>query len=123
MLNIVLFTLPAYLFLTGLMGTVTGTMQTGAAIPLFTCPLYCTGIQYIVRQQLNADGRITDKMWWSQPFGSILLVSVALLSLFKGLTGIGWTWKGRPLRMPEVAAREQEKKADAAPAEESKKDQ
>ena len=74
--------------------------------------LYATYKQHKIRKQLEADGRISSSLWWSHPVGAIALVTIAFYSMFKGLTGIGWTWKGRSLRMPEEQDDEQENTND-----------
>ena len=79
-----------------------------------------TAIQYTVRRDLEAAGRISADYWYMQPVGGMLVCYLANMSLFKGITGIGWTWKGRPLTMPgEGVAKAEEEKA-AATAEEKK---
>eukprot|EP01065_Artemidia_motanka_P032448 TRINITY_DN39458_c0_g1_i1.p1 TRINITY_DN39458_c0_g1~~TRINITY_DN39458_c0_g1_i1.p1 ORF type:complete len:477 (+),score=135.87 TRINITY_DN39458_c0_g1_i1:67-1497(+) len=62
----------------------------------------CIAAQWNIRREMEKDGRIASDLWWSQPIGGCVLVGIALVSLFKGVTGIAWTWKGRPLA-PEKA--------------------
>eukprot|EP00756_Hemistasia_phaeocysticola_P054225 Hpha_TRINITY_DN30156_c0_g1::TRINITY_DN30156_c0_g1_i1::g.110679::m.110679 len=91
---------------------------TGAEIAL-PCVLLgsstaCAGMQWNIRRQMAADGRIQSDMWWSQPIGGMMLVGIALMSLFKGATGIGWTWKGRPLAPGAALERADEERQEAA---------
>jgi len=78
--------------------------------------LGCTAIQYSVRHDMDKAGRIPNRLSLLQPVGGVLVCYLASLSLFKGLTGINWTWKGRPLTMPGEEAstdkKEEEKKKD-----------
>jgi len=111
LLNITCFVLPVVCVSSALFGM----LATGAtfwhAVTLAAIAVIIS-LQYGVRAQLAKDKRVTSQMWWAQPLGAFVLVSVAMLSLFKGVTGIGWTWKGRPLRMPERPAQEEESKKE-----------
>jgi glycosyltransferase involved in cell wall biosynthesis len=74
--------------------------QLGMSAAMVGSGLGCTAIQYSVRRDMEASGRIPSDYWYLEPVGGMVVCYLAKLSLFKGITGYGWTWKGRPLTMP-----------------------
>jgi len=64
------------------------------------------GLQYDVRRVVGADSKLPPRYWWLTGVGGVLVMAIALASIFKTETGIGWTWRGRSLKpMPPLEAK------------------
>lgn len=43
----------------------------------------------------------SSRYWWLTGLGGLLVAAIALGSVIKTETGWGWTWRGRPLQLPQ----------------------
>ncbi len=55
------------------------------------------GIQYYFRSWSSKEFKLPRKYWWLMWMGGIFIGCIGPNSIFKTLTGRGWTWKGRSL--------------------------
>ncbi|EKQ68521.1 glycosyl transferase [Leptolyngbyaceae cyanobacterium JSC-12] len=56
--------------------------------------------QYPLRLAIQALSTIPPRYWWLTGLGGIFVTAIMLASIIKTQTGWGWTWRGRPLQLP-----------------------
>ncbi len=54
-------------------------------------------IQYILRRWTKERFLFPTKYWWLMGIGGLIILFLGPTSLFRTITGRGWTWKGRSL--------------------------
>ena len=42
--------------------------------------------------------KLPRKFWWLMGIGGLIITALGPISIWKTMTGIGWTWKGRYLK-------------------------
>ena len=56
-------------------------------------------LQILLRFWIKDRFGVPVKFWWLMGVGGLLVGAIAPVSVWRSLTGRGWTWKGRPLAM------------------------
>jgi len=54
-------------------------------------------LQIVLRVWIQDRFGVPVKFWWLMGAGGLLVGAIAPVSVWRSLTGRGWTWKGRPL--------------------------
>ena len=54
-------------------------------------------LQILLRFWIKDRFGVPVKFWWLMGVGGLLVGAIAPVSVWRSLTGRGWTWKGRPL--------------------------
>ena len=54
--------------------------------------------QFLLRLYISKTFRIPTTLWWLMGAGGLLVGAIGPVSVWRTLTGRGWTWKGRQLR-------------------------
>jgi hypothetical protein len=54
-------------------------------------------LQILLRFWIKDRFGVPIKFWWLMGVGGLLVGAIAPVSVWRSLTGRGWTWKGRPL--------------------------
>jgi hypothetical protein len=54
-------------------------------------------LQILLRFWIKDRFGVPVKFWWLMGVGGLLVGAIAPVSVWRSLTGLGWTWKGRPL--------------------------
>ena len=55
------------------------------------------GLQLILRLWIRQRFAVPLTYWWLMGMGGLIVAAIAPTSVWRSLTGKGWTWKGRPL--------------------------
>ena len=54
-------------------------------------------LQLLLRLWSRSQFQVPMRLWWLMGAGGLLVGAIGLTSVWRTLTGRGWTWKGRPL--------------------------
>ena len=54
-------------------------------------------LQLILRIWIEKRFSLPINYWWLMGIGGFLIAAIAPTSIWRTLTGLGWTWKGRKL--------------------------
>lgn len=55
------------------------------------------GLQLVLRLWIRQRFAVPLTYWWLMGMGGLIVAAIAPTSVWRSLTGRGWTWKGRPL--------------------------
>ncbi|EAU73042.1 glycosyltransferase family 2 protein [Synechococcus sp. RS9916] len=55
------------------------------------------GLQLVLRLWIRQRFAVPLTHWWLMGLGGLIVAAIAPTSVWRSLTGRGWTWKGRPL--------------------------
>lgn len=58
--------------------------------------------QFVARWLLRRWANLPLKYWWLSGIGGLVVISIAIASMYRTITGRGWTWRGRSLATPET---------------------
>lgn len=58
-------------------------------------------LHYPLRRAIYTLAAIPPRYWWLTSISGIFVTTLLLASIIKTETGWGWTWRGRPLQLPE----------------------
>ena len=75
------------------------TPLTGAA---FTLGLLGIALQLVLRLWTRQRFAVPLTHWWLMGVGGLIVGAIAPTSVWRSLTGRGWTWKGRSLAEPQT---------------------
>ncbi len=64
----------------------------------FGLSLINIGLQLRLRLWIRKEFDLPIKFWWLMSAGGVILLFLGPNSIFRSITGYGWTWKGRKLR-------------------------
>ncbi len=70
----------------------------GCWLALFTAALVAVGQQLILRLWTRQQFQLPIDYWWLMGAGGLIVGAIGPVSVWRTLTGQGWTWKGRSLR-------------------------
>ena len=54
-------------------------------------------LQLLLRLWSRSQFQVPMRLWWLMGAGGLLVGAIGPTSVWRTLTGRGWTWKGRPL--------------------------
>ena len=57
------------------------------------------GLQILLRFWIKDRFGVPMKFWWLMGAGGLLVGAIAPVSVWRSITGRGWTWKGRSLSL------------------------
>tara|TARA_Y100001968_G_C19433826_1_gene758515 strand:+ start:1280 stop:2485 length:1206 start_codon:yes stop_codon:yes gene_type:complete len=92
-----LFSMPWFIIILILKLLIYNDIQSFVMFVLFIFQALTIILQYNLRLYLSRKARLSTKYWWLMGLGGVLVSLLAPISIFKTLTGISWTWKGRHL--------------------------
>ena len=67
-------------------------------LALLTAALVAVGQQLILRLWTRQQFQLPIDYWWLMGAGGLIVGAIGPVSVWRTLTGQGWTWKGRSLR-------------------------
>ena len=67
-------------------------------LALLTAALVAVGQQLILRLWTRQQFQLPIDYWWLMGAGGVIVGAIGPISVWRTLTGQGWTWKGRSLR-------------------------
>ena len=70
----------------------------GCWLALLTAALVAVGQQLILRLWTRQQFQLPIDYWWLMGAGGLIVGAIGPVSVWRTLTGQGWTWKGRSLR-------------------------
>ena len=68
----------------------------------FTLGLLGIGLQLVLRLWTRQRFAVPLTHWWLMGVGGLIVGAIAPTSVWRSLTGRGWTWKGRSLAEPQT---------------------
>ena len=71
--------------------------QLGVLFGIFTLSMTGILLQYSLRIWTKKEFDFPIKNWWLMGGGGVIILFLGPTSIWRTITGIGWTWKGRPL--------------------------
>jgi hypothetical protein len=55
------------------------------------------GLQLVLRLWIRRQFQLPISFWWLMGAGGLVVAAIGPVSVWRTLSGRGWTWKGRPL--------------------------
>jgi hypothetical protein len=55
------------------------------------------GLQLVLRLWIRRQFQLPISFWWLMGVGGLVVAAIGPVSVWRTLSGRGWTWKGRPL--------------------------
>jgi hypothetical protein len=55
------------------------------------------GLQLVLRLWIRRKFQLLLSFWWLMGAGGLVVAAIGPVSVWRTLSGRGWTWKGRPL--------------------------
>ena len=55
------------------------------------------GLQLVLRLWIRRQFQVPLSFWWLMGAGGLVVAAIGPVSVWRTLSGRGWTWKGRPL--------------------------
>ena len=66
-------------------------------LPALALALAGIGLQLVLRLWIRRQFLLPITFWWLMGAGGLVVAAIGPVSVWRTLSGRGWTWKGRPL--------------------------